>query len=87
MAGEKTPERCSARSERRIALPKISAECLSTAMEALSKNGWKAHRAEAFRLITCVEMCRTSAHFILIGTPHHKHMCRKRAESCEKMAA
>jgi len=35
-------------------------------------------------VMACAEICRTSAHFMLIGTPHHKHTCRDRAEICEK---
>ena len=34
-----------------------------------------------FRLMmACAEICRTSAHFMLIGTPHHKHTCGECAE-------
>lgn len=40
-----------------------------------------------FRLMmACAEICRASAHFMLIGTPHHKHTCRECAEICEEGA-
>jgi hypothetical protein len=38
-----------------------------------------------FRLMmACAEIGRTSAHFMLINTPHHRHVCRECAEICEK---
>jgi hypothetical protein len=40
-----------------------------------------------FRLMmACAEICRTSAHFMLIGSPHHKHTCRECAEICRECA-
>src|SRR6201985_424603 len=40
-----------------------------------------------FRLmLACAEMCRTSAHFMLISSPHHKHTCRECAEICTECA-
>ena len=33
------------------------------------------------------EICRTSATFMLIGSQHHKHVCRECAEICEECAA
>ena len=42
---------------------------------------------EHFRLmLACAEICRTSAHVMLIGTEHHKHMCRECADVCEDCA-
>jgi hypothetical protein len=41
-----------------------------------------------FRLMmACAEMCRTSAHFMLISTPHHKHTCKECAEICAECAS
>ena len=38
-----------------------------------------------FRLMMpCGEICRTSAQFMLTGTPHHKRTCRECAEICEE---
>ena len=61
--------------------------CLSTAMNHCLEMGGK-HTAPAhFRLLmACAEMCRTSAHFMLIGTEHHKHTCRECAEICAQCA-
>jgi hypothetical protein len=40
-----------------------------------------------FRLMmTCAEMCRTCAHIMLIGSPHHRHTCHECAEICEECA-
>jgi hypothetical protein len=37
-------------------------------------------------MMACAEMCRTSAHFMLIDTPHHKHTCGECAEICTECA-
>ncbi|GJE00652.1 hypothetical protein GMJLKIPL_2576 [Methylobacterium isbiliense] len=37
-------------------------------------------------MLACAEICRTSAHFMLIGLPEHKHTCRACAEICEACA-
>ncbi len=37
-------------------------------------------------MMACPEICRTSAHFMLRGMPHHKHTCRECAEICEECA-
>jgi hypothetical protein len=40
-----------------------------------------------FRLMmACAEICRTSAHFMLVNTPHHKHTCKECAEICAECA-
>jgi hypothetical protein len=39
-----------------------------------------------FRLMMACERCRTSAHFMLISSPHHKHTCREGAEICTECA-
>jgi len=37
-----------------------------------------------FRLMMArSESCRTAAHFMLIGVPHHQHIC---ADACERIA-
>lgn len=35
----------------------------------------------------CAELCRTSAHLMLIGSPEHRHICAHCAELCEQCAA
>ncbi|WP_431323568.1 four-helix bundle copper-binding protein [Rhizobium sp. YTU87027] len=63
-------------------------ECLSMAMTHCLKVGGDHTKPDHFRLMmACAEMCRTSAHFMLIATPHHKHTCRECAEICRECAA
>src|SRR5215218_7708360 len=46
--------------------------CLGTAMTHCLEQGGKHVEPNHFRLMmACTEICRTSAHFMLIGTPHH----------------
>ncbi len=48
--------------------------CLGTAMNHCLEAGGKHVEPQHFRLMmACAEICRTSAHFMLITTPHHKH--------------
>jgi hypothetical protein len=55
--------------------------CLGTAMTHCLEQGGKHTEPEHFRLMmACFEICRTAAHFMLIGTPHHKHTCRERGD-------
>lgn len=62
--------------------------CLSTAMNHCLEAGGKHVEPAHFRLMmACAEICRTSAHFMLINTPHHKHTCRECAEICTECAA
>jgi hypothetical protein len=37
-------------------------------------------------MMACAEICRTSAQFMLVNTPHHKHTCAECAEVCEECA-
>ncbi len=63
--------------------------CLGTAMNLCLETGGKHVEPVHFRLMmACAEICRTSAHFMLINTPHHKHTCRECAEcadDCERI--
>ncbi|WP_102960376.1 four-helix bundle copper-binding protein [Mangrovicella endophytica] len=62
--------------------------CLSMAMNHCLEAGGKHVEPAHFRLMmACAEMCRTSAHLMLIGTPEHKQSCRACAEICEACAA
>ncbi len=66
---------------------KCYAVCLATAMNHCLEAGGKHVEPKHFRLMmACAEMCRTSAHFMLIGTNHHKHTCAECAEICEECA-
>jgi hypothetical protein len=61
--------------------------CLGEAMNHCLEAGGKHVEPEHFRtMMACAEMCRTSAHFMLIGTPHHKHTCAECAEICGECA-
>lgn len=62
-------------------------ECLSTAMNHCLEMGGKHTEPVHFKLMmACAEICRTSAHLMLIGTEHHKHACRECAEICRQCA-
>ena len=61
--------------------------CLATAMNHCLEAGGKHTEPAHFRLMmACAEICRTSAHFMLINTPHHQHTCRECAEICAECA-
>lgn len=61
--------------------------CTSTAMNHCLEAGGEHSEPLHFKLmIACAEICQTSAHFMLIGSPHHKHLCRECAEICFECA-
>jgi hypothetical protein len=67
---------------------KCYSTCLGMAMSHCLEMGGKHVEPGHFRLMmACAEICRTSAHFMLIGTPHHRHTCRECAEICTQCAA
>ncbi len=48
--------------------------CLGMASNHCLPTGGKHAEPEHLRLmLACAEICRTSAHFMLLGTSHHKH--------------
>ena len=50
--------------------------CLSTAMgHCLELGGQHTEKQHFTLMMACAEICRTSAHFMLIGSEHHKHTC------------
>ncbi|MBP2235038.1 hypothetical protein J2Z31_001530 [Sinorhizobium kostiense] len=62
--------------------------CLSMAMGHCLEAGGQHTEPPHFRLMmACAEICRTAAHFMLIGTPHHRHICGECAEICAECAA
>jgi len=61
---------------------------LSTAMGHCLNAGGEHTEPEHFTLMmSCAEICRVSAHFMIIGSSHHKHLCAECAEICEQCAA
>ncbi|TIS69598.1 four-helix bundle copper-binding protein [Mesorhizobium sp.] len=61
--------------------------CLSTAMgHCLELGGQHTEKRHFTLIIACAEICRTSAHFMLIGSEHHKHTCSECAEICSECA-
>ncbi|CAN5191644.1 hypothetical protein BH11PSE4_BH11PSE4_09000 [soil metagenome] len=47
------------------------------------ESGRKHVEPSQFRLMTaCSEICRTSAHFVLMNSPHRKYVCRECAGIC-----
>jgi len=62
--------------------------CLSTAMNhCLRTGGAHVEKAHFTLMMACAEICRTAAHFMLLGSPHHRHTCAECAEICEECAA
>ena len=61
--------------------------CLGTAMGHCLEIGGEHSAPSHLRLMmACAEICRTSAHFMLLGSEHHKHLCAECAEICEQCA-
>lgn len=61
-------------------------ECVTTLQHCLTKGG-KHVAADHVRLMTdCLEICRTSADFLLRGSSLHHATCRACAEACRKCA-
>jgi len=62
--------------------------CLGMASNHCLPEGGKHVEPHHFRLmLACAEICRTSAHFMLLGSPEHKSTCRTCAEVCQACAA
>lgn len=63
------------------------ATCLKMAMNHCLETGGKHTEPAHFRLMMdCVEICQTSANFMLRGSKHHAHICRECAEICKQCA-
>jgi hypothetical protein len=61
--------------------------CLSMAMNhCLDLGGAHVEKAHFTLMMACAEMCRTSAHMMLIGSPEHKATCAACAEICARCA-
>ena len=62
--------------------------CLGQVSNHCLEAGGKHVEREHVRLmLACAEMCRTSAHFMILGTPAHKATCAACAEVCTQCAA
>lgn len=62
--------------------------CLQTAMNHCLETGGKHVEAEHFRLMmSCAEICQTSANFQLSNSSFHRRLCQLCAEICEACAA
>lgn len=57
--------------------------CLATAMDhCLTMGGEHVAKPHFTLMMACAEICRTAAHFMLLGSPHHAHLCAECAEIC-----
>ena len=69
------------------ACDRCSAACLQTAMHHCLEVGDNYSEPQHFRLMmACVEVCRTSAALMLIGSPRHTTQCDLCAKVCEECA-
>jgi hypothetical protein len=63
------------------------ATCLGMAANHCLELGGKHVEKPHFTLmLACAEICRTSAHFMLLGTPLHKKTCADCADICTQCA-
>ena len=61
--------------------------CLTMAMQHCLERGGEHVAPDHFRLmIACAEICASAARFMMIGTPHHRHVCAECAEICAECA-
>jgi hypothetical protein len=61
--------------------------CLTMAMRYCLEMGGKHVAPEHFRLmLSCAEICQTSANFMLGASPMHRSTCRACADVCEACA-
>ena len=62
------------------------ATCLETVMHCLAMGGPHATPEHIGLMLDCVDICRTSADFMLRGSPRHTLTCSACAEVCEACA-
>jgi hypothetical protein len=61
--------------------------CYRTCLDWLGTRGVAVNDAEHIRLMmVCAEICRTTAHIILLRSPHHGHVCEDCAAVCTECA-
>lgn len=62
--------------------------CFEMAMSHCLEVGGEHTEPRHFRLMmSCAEICKTAAQFMLLGSTHHKHICSECAEICDECAA
>ncbi len=62
--------------------------CLGMSTGHCLELGGEHARPDHIRLmLACAETCRATAHVMLIGSPHHKHLCAECADICADCAA
>ena len=59
--------------------------CHEASMTALARGAADTERVTL--IISLTELCRVSAHFLTIGSPHHHRLVAECAEICETCAA
>jgi hypothetical protein len=52
----------------------------------LELGGEHAKPAHIQLMLACAETCRATAQVMIIGSPHHKHLCAECADICEDCA-
>lgn len=61
--------------------------CLGTVTaHCLKQGGEHAAPSHIQLMLSCSETCRASAHVMILGSSHHKHLCAECAEICEDCA-
>lgn len=60
--------------------------CLQTVTHCLTKGGHHAEAAHIRLLLDCVEICQTSANFMLRSSDFHARTCGVCAEICQRCA-
>lgn len=61
--------------------------CLSAATgHCLEAGGAHTEKAHFTLMLGCAEICRTSAHFMIMGSDLHRETCRACAEICSRCA-
>lgn len=60
--------------------------CLSTIQHCLNQGGKHAESEHIHLLLDCVEICQTSANFMLRGSQLHALTCRSCSEVCQRCA-
>ncbi|ARP94159.1 four-helix bundle copper-binding protein [Bordetella genomosp. 13] len=61
--------------------------CLGMAMRHCLPTGGRHTEPGHFRLmLACAQMCHTAAQMMLIGVPHHRHVCADCASICRQCA-
>lgn len=60
--------------------------CLETVQHCLKMGGQHADAQHIGLLLTCADICQTSANAMLLGTAAHRHTCAACAEICAECA-